>query len=209
MAKISESMNNFFDTVIQQAIGLSIIDWIATITALIYVVLAARSNIWCWFWGIISCSLWAYASFVFYQLYLDAILQVFYVAMAIIGFYQWKYGGENKAKLAVTRLEIKQHLYILAFGAILAIGFGYFFDEYTPAAATYLDAFTTIFAMITTILLVRRVLENWIYWVVIDAIYVYLYASRGAFLFALLMILYTVIAANAFYKWRKEYLAAI
>ena len=209
MAKINESMNNFFDTLIQQAGELPIIEWVATITALVYVVLAARSNIWCWFWGIISCSLWAYASFTFYQLYLDALLQVFYVIMGGIGIYQWKFGGENKAKLPVTRLKMTQHLYILISGTILALGFGYFFDEYTPAAATYLDAFTTIFAVITTILLVRRILENWIYWVLIDAVYVYLYASRGAFLFALLMVLYTVIAANAFYKWRKEHLESI
>ena len=50
-----------------------------------------------------------------------------------------------------------------------------------------MDAFTTIFSIIATFFLVRRKLDNWMYWVMIDAVYVYLYASRGAFLFALLM----------------------
>lgn len=196
---------NYFETIVNEAAAMPWVDWVATLTGIVYVILAARSNIWCWFWGIISCGLWAYASFAYYQLYLDAILQLFYVGMGFAGIFQWKYGGKNKKELAVNRIEWHQHLYILAFGAVLAIAFGYFFDEYTPAAATYMDAFTTVFAVITTFLLVRRVLENWIYWVVIDTLYIYLYGSRGALLFAGLMIIYTLIAITAFFRWKKEY----
>lgn len=196
---------SFLETILKEAGDMSWVDWTATLTGIVYIILAARSNVWCWFWGIISCGLWAYASFVFYQLYLDAILQLFYVGMGIVGIYQWKYGGEHKERLPVKRLEGKQHFYILGIGTILALLFGYFFDEYTPAAATYLDAFTTIFAIITTFLLVRRILENWLYWLIIDGLYVYLYASRAAFLFAVLMILYIIVASVAFFRWRKEY----
>ncbi|MCB0564137.1 MAG: nicotinamide mononucleotide transporter [Phaeodactylibacter sp.] len=196
-----------FQTLLTEAAALSWIDWVVTITALIYVVLAARESVWCWFWGIISCSLWAYASFTFYGLYLDALLQVFYVAMAFVGLYQWKYGGQAGEGLPISRLSARQHLYILAGGATAALLFGYFFDEYTPAAATYWDAFTTVFSVIATLILVRKVLDNWAYWIVTDLIYIGLYFSRGAYLFALVMGVYVFIAAFALVSWARQYRA--
>ncbi|MCB0572109.1 MAG: nicotinamide mononucleotide transporter [Phaeodactylibacter sp.] len=193
-------------TIIEQAAAFSWVDWLATITAILYVVLAAQEKAWCWFWGMISCSLWAYASYAFYNLYLDALLQLFYVVMAGVGLYEWKYGGQSKAPLPISRLPWRQHGYILAGGTAASLLFGYFFDAYTPAAATYWDAFTTVFSVIATFILVRKVLDNWAYWVVVDAVYAGLYASRGAYLFALLMIAYTIIAAFAFLSWRRIYL---
>jgi len=193
---------DFYYTIQQEAAALSPVDWIATITAIIYVILAARENSWCWFWGIISCSLWAYASFAFYELYLDAILQVFYVVMSFLGLYRWKKGGSGEQQdRPITRLSQRQHLYYIGGGSILALLFGYAFSEYTPAAATYWDAFTTIFSVLATFMLVNKRLDNWAYWVIIDLAYAGLYASRGAYLFALLMLAYTIIAAVAFYRW--------
>jgi len=193
------------EAILAEAAALSWVDWVVAITALIYVVLAAREQAWCWFWGIISCSLWAYASFAFYDLYLDALLQLFYVAMGFIGLYQWKYGGQAGQGLPVSRLSARQHLYILAGGTVATLLFGYFFDEYTPAAATYWDAFTTVFSVIATLILVRKVLDNWAYWIVTDLVYVGLYFSRGAYLFSLVMLVYIVIAAFALVSWAKQY----
>lgn len=193
------------EVIIAEAAALSWVDWVATATALIYVLLAARENIWCWFWGIISCSLWAYASFFFYQLYLDALLQLFYVAMGFVGIYQWKYGGSQQGGVPIGRLSLRQHLSLLAGGTAAALLFGYFFDEYTPAAATYWDAFTTIFSILATLILVRKILDNWAYWIVVDLIYSGLYFSRGAYLFALLMLVYVLIAALALARWARQY----
>ena len=86
-----------------------------------------------------------------------------------------------------------------------ALLFGYFFDEYTPAAATYWDAFTTVFSVIATLILVRKVLDNWAYWIVTDLIYIGLYFSRGAYLFALVMVVYVFIFAFALVSWARQY----
>lgn len=176
---------------------------LAVITGVIYVVLAARNNSWCWFWGIISAIFWAYAVGVIFGLYLDAFLQVFYIVMGAIGWYQWT-KGEKEEQLAITRLSLQEHLGIIGIGLVLGLLFGYLFDEYTPAAATYLDAFTTVFSMAATFMVVQRKLENWLYWIVIDALYVYLYLTREAYLFALLFVVYTVIAMLGYWRWRKE-----
>ncbi len=180
---------------------------LAVITGVIYVVLAARNNSWCWFWGIISAAFWTYAVGLIFGLYLDAFLQVFYIVMAVIGWWQWTKGTEEE-QLRITKLSRSEHLIILASGSVLALLFGYLFDEYTPAAATYLDAFTTIFSMAATFMVVQRKLENWLYWIVIDALYVYLYFTRGAYLFALLFVVYVVIAAIGYWRWKKEMVSA-
>lgn len=219
-----------FERIITEAAALSWVDWVVTITALVYVVLAARQNIWAWAWGIVSCALWAYASFFFYHLWLDALLQLFYVAMGFLGWYQWRNGRiekeasiireagkegilddwqtdsaiKRKKALSITQLTWRENLLIVVGGSLAALSFGYFFDVYTPAAATYLDAFVTVFSVITTFMLVQKKLDNWAYWVVIDAASIYLFASRGAYLFAFIMIIYTLIAANAFLQWRKK-----
>ena len=195
---------NIIQQLISEISALPTIDWIITLTAIIYLLLATRNNVWCWFWGIISCSIWAYSSFVNFQLYLDAALQLFYVVMGFVGIYQWKYGN-SKEELPISKLSRKDHLLWLSIGSVVAVLFGYFFAKLTPAAATYLDAFTTIFSIIATFFLVRRKLDNWMYWVIIDAVYVYLYASRGAFLFALLMVWYVYLAAKAYFNWKTEW----
>ena len=84
---------------------------LAVLFGLFYVMLAARENIWCWFWGILSCALWAYATYALYELYIDAILQLFYVVMGFYGWYNWMQGqGENNS-LPITTLSGKKHLF--------------------------------------------------------------------------------------------------
>jgi len=192
------------EKIVAEALALGWKDWTVTITALVYVVLAARENAWCWPFGIVSCGLWAYASFADYSLYLDALLQLFYVGMGFWGWYWWKAGKTSGAQAPILRWSFRQHLPWLIAGTGLAFVFGYFFDVYTPAAATYLDAVTTVFAMLATWLLTRKVLENWLYWIVVDAAYIYLYATRGAWLFSAVMVIYTGIAVMAYFGWRKR-----
>jgi len=127
------------------------------------------------------------------------------VVMAVVGWYEWTYSGKGGAAAPIRRLAWREHVWVLLGGGAAALGFGYFFDAYTPAAATYWDAGTTVFSVLATFLLVRKVLDNWAYWVVVDAVYVGLYASRGAYLFALLMVIYTVIAAVALRDWWRDY----
>lgn len=197
-------MQDIVSSLISEVFSLSWVDWVATGAAILYIWLAAKNNPWCWIWGMLSCSCWAYASFAFYQLWLDALLQVFYVMMAIWGWYQWKLGGAGNTPRAIGRLPLRWHVLLLVVGGLLSLAFGYYFAAYTSAAATYWDALTTVFSVIATFLLVQRILENWLYWIVTDALYVWLYASREAWLFSLLMVIYTLMAVWAYFNWRRE-----
>jgi nicotinamide mononucleotide transporter len=179
-------------------------EWIAVGGAILYLVLATRENPWCWFWGILSCIAWAYAAFELYQLYIDGGLQLFYVGISFMGLYQWLRGGAKQERLAITTLSWSQHLWILLGGSAASWAVGYFFSAYTSAAATYLDAFTTVFSVITTFMVIQKKLENWIYWLVIDTAYVYLYWSRGGYLIALLFVSYLAIVLVGFLRWKRQ-----
>ncbi len=197
---------NILENIQTALIGMPLVELISVITAIIYVVLAARKNIWCWLFGIISSIFWTYAAYQYYQLYVDALLQIYYVAMGVYGWYSWNRGFKLAAseQLAITKMKNKEHIQIIVGGILLTVLVGYFFKTYTAAVATYLDAFTTVFAIITTVLVARKKLENWIYWIVIDLVYVYLYGSRGGYLFAALNVIYIVVAYFGYLNWRKE-----
>ena len=183
-------------------------EWVALVTGVVYVWLAARQLRSCWYWGILSCLLWAYADFFYYLLYLDAILQIFYVGMGIWGILQWSNSSTGQG-IQIERIPWREHLKILALIVPGSLFFGYFFDAYTPAAATYADAFTTIAAIVATWLTVKRKLENWWYWMVIDVVYIGITWSRGAYLYALLYLIYTFLAIFGWIAWKKQWMIQI
>jgi nicotinamide mononucleotide transporter len=55
-------------------------------------------------------------------------------------------------------------------------------------------------------MLTKKVLENWLYWIVIDAISIYIYIHKGFYLTAILFLIYTLLAIIAYRQWKKEYL---
>lgn len=192
---------------LQEAIyNLPEVEIFAVLTGIIYVVLAARENIWCWSFGIVSAALWSFAAYDLYDLYVDAILQLYYVFVGIYGWVKWNKKVNNQQEVKIKTLPITQHIIYITLGISLTFLVGYFFDNYTAAVATYLDAFTTVFALFATYLVTQKILENWLYWIFIDSVYIYLYGSRGGYLFALLNIIFVVVAVIGFFRWRKTYL---
>lgn len=196
-------MSDFFSNVIQGAQNLHWTEVWATIFGLVYIILAIKENVWCWFWGILSCGLWAWATYNLYSYYLDAILNVFYVMMGFVGIYQWKFGSGNKDVLPVTQMSVSQHVKIVFAGVAFTFLLGLLFEKYTPAQKTYLDALTSAFAIFATFMTIQKKIGSWVYWIIVDAIYVYMYWAVGAYLFMLLFIINTILAVKGYFDWKK------
>ena len=79
--------------------------------------------------------------------------------------------------------------------------------QHTLAAWPYVDSFTTWGAVVTTFMVARKVLENWVYWFVLDAVSIPLYAERGLYVTAMLFALYLVIIVFGFLRWHRQYAA--
>ncbi len=177
-------------------------DWLALLTSVAYVVLAARGSNWCWGFAAISTAVWAYQSFVVYQLVSDGLLQVFYFVMAGVGLWRWQQGEAGEV-LAVSSMSWREHGWVIGGSLLAGVLLGYLFSNTLVAAATYPDALTTAFSVSTTFLLIQRRLENWLYWVVIDLAYVGIYLSTEAILFAAMINVGVAIAG--YWSWRKEW----
>jgi nicotinamide mononucleotide transporter len=174
----------------------SIIEWVGLLTGIVYVVLSAQNKISCWYFGIVSCACIAYHDFFGgIKLYSDGVLQLFYVAIGIVGLYRWR-----EVQLSF-RSSWRTHIAAIILGVILSLVYGYIMNVYTDAFYPWVDAFTTIFSVIATLFLVNRQLSAWIYFVIIDLIMSYLYYVRGWELYALLYIIFTGVAVYAVWNW--------
>lgn len=176
----------------------------AVVLAILYLVLAARENIWCWAAAFASTAIYTYVFFDV-NLYLESALQIYYLAMAVYGWYQWRHPADPSSTLPISTWSLKKHGVVIAGTGAVVVTSGYLLSENTPAALPYLDAFTTWYAVVTTYMVAKKVLENWGYWFVIDSALVYLSYSRGLYLTALLYVAYLIIIVFGYWKWKKEY----
>jgi nicotinamide mononucleotide transporter len=178
----------------------SIIESAAVFFSILYVILAVKESIWCWGAATISVILYIYICYSA-QLYPETGLQVFYLFMGFYGYYQW---NKNDSTLQIQQWTTTKHLLILLLGAILTFLMGFYFSIYTNAALPLVDSFTTVFSVFSTYMVTKKVLGNWLYWIVIDAVSVYLYFSRDLHLTSLLFMAYTIIAIFGYFSWLKR-----
>jgi len=184
------------------------IEIVAVMFGLLYIILAARENSWCWPAAFIGTGTSIYL-FWDGELLMESALNVYYLAMAVFGWWQWQYGGKEdgggeKTILSIQSWPVKNHIIALTLIAVLTLSSGYLLNQNTSAALPYLDSFTTWSAVITTWMVARKVLENWLYWIVINSISIYLYIDRAFFLYAVLFVLYIIIAVFGYRQWRKS-----
>ena len=137
-------------------------------------------------------------------LIMESFLQIFYICMAIYGWYIWSNKINVEQELKITSWKKQYHLYAIIIVTLLAIISGFLLEKYTQAALPFLDAFTTWGAIITTYMVAKKIIENWIYWFVIDSISIYLFISRELYLTALLFLIYLIIIIFGYRSWMKK-----
>ena len=213
----------FYNNVYQAFQATTTIEWIGFATALTYSILAAYEKPLCWLFALISSFLYLYIC-VEASLYLQSTLQVFYLVMAGYGWWSWRKQNENvneNEKEGESESERKGGeesgvvdwsgreliLYTMS-GFVVALITGFLFANYTETHLPWLDATITVFSFLATWMMTRKILQNWLFWIIIDAATVLLYAKQGLALSALLYIIYTLIASFGYLQWRKNSLFA-
>ncbi len=203
-------MNDWLQTIFETLQSMPPLEVIAVVFALAYLLLAVRENVLCWFFAFFSTAIFT-VLFWDVSLLMESALNVYYMAMAVYGWYQWTRGGTNgddqPHTLSVQLLSGRQHALVISLIAILSLVSGYLLTEYSTAAWPFVDSFTTWASVITTYLVARKYLQNWLYWIVIDSVSIPLYIDRGMSLTALLFVAYVVIAVFGYIKWRSHYYA--
>ena len=136
---------------------------------------------------------------------MESALQVYYLAMAVYGWWQWQHGDSSDGELRISRWPPRVHFYAIGAVLLISAGSGQLLREYSSAALPFLDSFTTWGAVLTTWMVAKKVLENWLYWLVIDSVSIYLYVDRELYLTAGLFAAYIIIAVFGFRAWLKHF----
>ena len=177
---------------------------VAALLAIAYLLLAMRQDARCWIAWIISSLMYL---FVMYSagLYMEAGLQIFYLLMGFYGLYQWQYKLANNEALKIKVWPITTHIICLTTLFLLVLTSGYILSNNTDAASPYIDAFTTWGAIIASYMVAKKILENWIYWFVVDFVSVFLFISRELYPTALLFCFYLVLVIFGYRSWKNEW----
>ena len=174
---------------------------LAAILAIIYLLLALKQDIRCWIAWIISSLMYLFVM-LYAGLLMESALQIFYVGMGIYGWMQWdKRAAQDK--LSIRRWNKKQHFYAIGSLLCIVVISGYLLSLNSNAVAPYIDSFTTWGAILATFMVAKKVLENWIYWFVIDFVSVFLFLSRELYPTAVLFVIYLVIIVFGYRAWIK------
>ena len=166
------------------------------------IVLAGRNNVHSWWLGIVGCGLFA---LLFYdvKLYADVALQLFFIVTCAVGWLQWLRGASGQP-LPITRAGRAALSRVVPAGVAATLLYGYMLHLFTNAYSPFIDSAVLVFSIVAQLLLMGRRIDTWFFWLLVNAIAVPLYASRGLHLTAVLYGAYFVNALVSWYWWRLQ-----
>ena len=195
----------FADLIRSIASQVTLLEGTAVFFGLISVYLSTRQNIWSWPTAIINVGLY---TLLFYRekLYADAGLQVIYLVLSVYGWYEWLYGGENRTILQVSRLGARAAAVLCAIGVAGSMALGTFFSRSTDASLPFLDSTLSVFSLIAQWMMTRKILENWVLWIILDVVYVWMFIvlkdlNFTGFQYAVFLVL----AVMGYRDWKRSY----
>ncbi len=178
-----------------------LIEALALITSLLFTWLAAKNKWQAWIFGIFSAVFTAIICFNV-RLFAEVTLQGYYLVISIIALRTWIANNVNNKALTIHSMSLIHHIIVISIGIAGTFLMGKFW-QYFDAARPFLDSFTTSFSLITVWLMSRKYVENWIYWIIIDLISIYLYYDRGLYIMMNLFVLYTILAVYGLVSWKR------
>ena len=180
------------------------LDIVTTVLGLLYIWLEYRAHIALWVVGIVMPALDVYLYYS-HGLYGDAGMAVYYTLAACYGLFVWKFKKTRKLKQDLPIIHLPKRQYLpAAVGFFAAWGITYYIlSEWTNSTVPVLDSFTNALSIVGMWALARKYLEQWLFWMVVDAVCTVLYVQKGIPFKAGLYGLYVVIAVMGYNKWKK------
>lgn len=190
------------------------LEYFGVITGLLYVLLEIKQHRAMWVVGFLTSLVYVFVFF-FSKIYADMGLQIYYVAISIYGFWLWTQKDKNIPVADTSNKEsegviLYRHATpLLLLGICLAICIiylllHYILDTFTDSPIPAVDAFTTAIGIIATWMLAQRIIEHWIFWILVNFVSVYLFYLRGLYPTMFLYFCYAVLAAVGLYTWKKK-----
>ncbi|MFC4061119.1 nicotinamide riboside transporter PnuC [Planomonospora corallina] len=202
------TLAEFLDPLLQPALTLagtptSWAELLGFATGILTVWLVARQNIWNWPIGVVNVVLLGLV-FLAVGLYADAALQIVYVVLGLYGWWQWRFGGAGRTRLAVRATARAEWAALAACGVLAAAGLTFALVAWTDSTVPFWDALTTTLSLMATYGQTRKLVESWWLWIAVDLIYVPLYAYKGLYLTSALYVLFLGLCVSGLLAWRRE-----
>jgi nicotinamide mononucleotide transporter len=166
--------------------------------------LAARGNIWCWLAGFMGAFLY---TFIFIYLKIDSqvLLNIIYMLITVYGWMLWlKPLGKNQTSLFVS-LSAKNNIKLMVAVIGLAIVFRYLLASWFSESFPFVESCLFFASLFASLLTMFRVMESWIYWLLINAISVVIYWHTGEIVTIVLFLSGMLLAIYGYYNWRQIY----
>ena len=169
------------------------VEGFAVVFNLLYTVLYIKESVFCWIFAFVGSFLFVLLCYK-KKLIAETALQFFYMLFAIYGYMHMTAIWEEHV------WSLKSHLLFVGMGIVLTISSWQLLKKYSAAEMPLLDSFTTVFSLIATWIMVNFVHDNWLYWIIIDFVTIYLYAKRGMYFGSLLFLVYLLLAINGYWN---------
>jgi nicotinamide mononucleotide transporter len=188
---------------------ISYVELIGTLFGLFSVYFASRANILTWGTGIVN-EVFLFILFFQVQLYADMFLQVYFFIVTIYGWYNWK---TNIAEKMISEINFRNKLLLAAAIFIFSLLSGFLFSNihlYLPeyfkvkAAYPFIDSFVMVSSIVATVLLAKKIIENWYLWIAVDLVCVVLYFKKGVYFLSLEYFIFLGLASYGLYHWKKQ-----
>jgi nicotinamide mononucleotide transporter len=182
------------------------IETIAALLGLFSIFFQIKQKIWYWPVSIVMVSLYIYVYFVS-KLYADISLQVYYLIISFYGWYHWLHGQSNggSKNLSVSRLSGTLAIRLVIVTIILFVIISLILKKFTDSDVPYWDAFINALSFVATWMLARKILENWLFWIIADAFSIGIYIYKGLYPTMILFIVLTILAVVGYNEWLKDY----
>ncbi|MCF8360502.1 MAG: nicotinamide riboside transporter PnuC [Prolixibacteraceae bacterium] len=184
-------------------------NWIeitGAVLGILYVFFSVKQNILTWLTGLLTSLLYI-AVFFSSKFYADMSLQFYYVAISIYGWILWARGkkvNNHNEELPVSRTPKKTYPVLFAVSIVLWIIIYIILKKFTDSPVPVGDSFTTALSIVATWMLARKLIEHWIFWIVIDLISLALYIYKGLYPTSLMFLIYTGAAVWGYVEWKKS-----
>ena len=179
----------------------------ATLMGLMYVIYAIKEKKLLWLFGIISSGLYVW---VFYDsdLFAYGTLYIGYVIIGIYGWYNWSRNiadhGNKVVRLSIHRASAGCIWACIIISGLIAIPIYFLLKKYTVSDMPFADAILTASGMVATWMLTQKLIEQWLFWIIIDLLSFVVMINKGLYPSSLLFIVYTLLAVKGYFEWKKE-----
>lgn len=182
---------------------MSWVELTATVFGFLCVLFTIRRSVWCWPTGLVQVSLFI---IVFYdaKLYSDLLLHVVYVLLQFYGWYCWTRKDACDESLIVRSLPMPWvgGWIIATIAGTMVLGWA--MARLTDASLPYPDAFTTTASLVAQLMLARRYVQNWGFWICVDVVAIWVYFTKELNATAILYIAFLVMAFIGLVIWTKR-----